>query len=129
MSKTRASRPASLGARGERLEGVPVQAVDRNAALPTRRSVVDRHHVLGLAANAVLGAEEGREREPWCLSEEIGQVPEARVDTGGVDDGAHPLASELSDAEADRHFFFPPSSNSMTGSTFFSWYWASLREK
>jgi hypothetical protein len=75
--------PEYVGTRAQAVDRFAVQADDR-AAIARVKDVRDADEVLGLAAEAVLRAEQGPEAHAVCCREQVRRVPEPAVDRGLV---------------------------------------------
>ena len=91
MSKTSASRPASIAGRGD--ARVAVEAVDGQARSGVA-AVVDLDEVLGVGPHAVLGTEEGPQAEALHARERDGRVHEPVRHRGRIGDEAEAQASQ-----------------------------------
>jgi hypothetical protein len=87
--------------RPERSGGGAVEGVDREPGggvhLP-----LHRHHVLRIAADAVLGTEERRQGHAWQGVEQVGGVAQPAVDGGGVADQPDPAAAQRPAPRAEQ---------------------------
>ena len=98
--RVEAFEPSRAGA--QRRGGPPVERVGREPGAAVAL-VRHRRHVLGVAPDAVLRAEEGGEPQRRGRGEHVGRVPQPAVHGGGVADEPHAHARERAEPPPRQH--------------------------